>query len=84
MKRLSTFLLVACGLACLAGCDEVKRRASEGIRGEAQNAADSLERKARDKAREGADSAINKAASDDDAAAADKRNKLKGKDEDDK
>ncbi len=83
MKRLSTFLLVACGLACLAGCDEVKRRATEGIRGEAQNAADSVDRKLRDKAREGADSAINKAASDDDAAA-DKRNKLKGKDDDDK
>ncbi|HKD38631.1 MAG TPA: hypothetical protein VKB78_17585 [Pirellulales bacterium] len=83
MKRLSTILLLGCGLACLAGCDEVKRRATEGIRGEAQNAADSIERKAREKAHDSADSAINKA-SGDDAAAADKRNKLKGKDDDDK
>jgi hypothetical protein len=84
MKRMALFIVLGCAVASVAGCDEVKRRAGEAARGEAQRAADNVDRKARDAARNAADSAIDKGASGDDAAAADKRKKLKGGDEEDK
>ena len=83
MKRIAMFLVLGCAVACIAGCDEVKRRAGEAARGEIQGAADKLDHKARDAARNAADSSIDKATGDD-AAAADKRKKLKGGDEEDK
>ena len=84
MKRIAMFLLLGCAVACIAGCDEVKRRASDAAHGELQGAADKVDRRLRDSARNAADSSIDKATNGDDAATADKRKKLKGGDEDDK
>ncbi len=81
MKRIALLIVLGCGIASLAGCDEVKRRVTEGARGEVQRNIDRAEQKARDKAREGADAAVDKAAGDD-AASVEKRNKLKGGDDD--
>lgn len=81
MKRIAMIVVLGCGVATLAGCDEVKRRVSEGARGEVQRNIDRAEQKIRDKGREETDKAIDKA-SGDDAASVEKRNKLKGGDED--
>jgi hypothetical protein len=84
VKRIAMFLVLGCAVACLAGCDEVKRRAGEAARGELQHAADKAEQTGRDTIREGGDKVIDKSANGDDAAAADKRKKLKGGDDEDK
>jgi hypothetical protein len=84
MKRIAQLIVLGCALACITGCDEVKRRAGEAARGEAQGAADKLDRKARESVRNAADSSLDKATGSDEAASADKRKKLKGGDEEDK
>ena len=83
MKRIALFVVLGCAVACLAGCDEVKRRAGKLPMAKSRAPPTSSITKARDAARNAADSSIDKATGDD-AAAADKRKKLKGGDEDDK
>src|SRR5207302_8676086 len=84
MKRIAQLIVLGCALSSVTGCDEVKRRAGEAARGEAQGDADKLHRKARESVRNAAHASPDKATASDDDASADKRKKLKDSEEEDK
>jgi hypothetical protein len=86
MKRFAVFIVLACGLTAAIGCSEVKRKAEEAARGTAEQAMGKGEEALREGGRKAVDSAADAAAgsSEKDAADAKNRDKLKGKDDEDK
>ncbi|HEV3417960.1 MAG TPA: hypothetical protein VG056_14130 [Pirellulales bacterium] len=83
MKRIALFIVLACGLMSAIGCSEVKRKAEEAARATEERAMGKGEEAAREAGNKVVDSAA-AGSSEKDAADAKNRDKLKGKDDDEK